>query len=362
MNNPSQNTATPSWLLGLLAFSLSLIIAAALAPSLGLVSYKQTDFVMLCVVASVFLSLPLVLMELALAKRAKSVPLQGMMQLTRDADAKTQWRISSWLGVVLMPLCAGGLLAFASQQVIQQQNLSLSPMIAVLILTVVAVALSMLPRMILLAVAAGAGLLAVVLGLGGDAQAWAWTAIEFKEWGKAVALVLVTTGLGFGVYWQLVVKNVAEREQLAPMALPIWLAQIVGLVAFSLLNLQNSMAVILLAVAGLALAGVLLNLTREQLLQRQVALPIQAVILLVPVLLWVLPITKVLFVIFILLALFNSLASSVFAGWIMKISHLRKSLQFSSEVSYNLWRVMVRIVVPLAVVLALISLILGLVG
>ena len=46
---------------------------------------------------------------------------------------------------------------------------------------------------------------------------------------------------------------------------------------------------------------------------------------------------------------------SVFAGWQMKISHLRKSLNFSNEAVYNLWRVAIRLVVPLALLLALVG-------
>ena len=46
---------------------------------------------------------------------------------------------------------------------------------------------------------------------------------------------------------------------------------------------------------------------------------------------------------------------AIFAGWIMKISHLRKAMNFSSEAIYNLWRIAVRIVLPLAIILALTS-------
>ncbi len=46
---------------------------------------------------------------------------------------------------------------------------------------------------------------------------------------------------------------------------------------------------------------------------------------------------------------------SVFAGWQMKISHLRKSLNFGNEAFYNLWRVAIRLIVPLALLLALIG-------
>ena len=39
----------------------------------------------------------------------------------------------------------------------------------------------------------------------------------------------------------------------------------------------------------------------------------------------------------------------------MKISHLRKAINFSSEAFYNIWRIAVRIILPLSIVLALVS-------
>ena len=45
----------------------------------------------------------------------------------------------------------------------------------------------------------------------------------------------------------------------------------------------------------------------------------------------------------------------LFVGWQMKISHLRKSLNFANEGFYNIWRIAIRIIVPLALVLALLG-------
>jgi SNF family Na+-dependent transporter len=42
-------------------------------------------------------------------------------------------------------------------------------------------------------------------------------------------------------------------------------------------------------------------------------------------------------------------ACPIFAGWAMKVSHARKELNLPSEAIYNVWRVAVRLVVPLAV-------------
>ncbi len=47
-----------------------------------------------------------------------------------------------------------------------------------------------------------------------------------------------------------------------------------------------------------------------------------------------------------LLGLLPLLVLAVFTGWVMKISHVRKALNFESEAVYNLWRVAVRLLVP----------------
>ena len=57
----------------------------------------------------------------------------------------------------------------------------------------------------------------------------------------------------------------------------------------------------------------------------------------------------------VMLSIISVLVLSVFVGWQMKISHLRKSLNFSSEINYNLWRVAIRIFVPLALLVAMVG-------
>ena len=39
----------------------------------------------------------------------------------------------------------------------------------------------------------------------------------------------------------------------------------------------------------------------------------------------------------------------------MKISHLRKSMNFSHEAFYNIWRIAVRVVLPVSIVLAIVA-------
>ena len=355
----------PIWITPVLAFCLSFLFSVTLAPSLGLVAYQQYDFLVLWLVTMLVLALPALYMEVGLAKRAKSAPLQGLMQLTRDADVSTKWRAVSWLAVVIVPLFAGAMLHYAnsavmSQLTLQSNTMGLNPSIAILVLAIVAVALSMLPRLILLAVSSLAVIAFIVLGMLAQQGTWQWTGVSFAEWAKVVTLTLVTGGLGLGVYWQSATQNVqassADKASSTPIVLPIWIAQAVGLLAMLWANQSATMTQsIVLLVGALSLSAYLLQLIRAQLIQRQIALPIQALILLIPILIWALPISNVLYPILIALGLVLCLAYAIFAGWLMKISHLRKSLNFKNEMSYNLWRILIRIVVPVSIVVAMIA-------
>ena len=354
-----------SWTTPILAFCLSLLFSVTLAPSLGLVAYQQYDFWLLWLVTMLILALPFTLLEIALAKRAKAAPLHAFLQLTRDADRSTHWRLIGWGALVFVPFLAGAMLNFSIQQAQNAFALDVHTSISLLVLAIVAFALSMLPRFILLiltviATLAFAGL-SLIQSTGGQ---WQWTGIEFAEWAKVVTLTLVTGGLGLGLYWQNAVQQVKQKQKLASVALPIWIAQAVGLGSVIFIaQIQSSIQVVLFLIATLSLSGLLLQFVREQALERQLPLVIQAVILLVPLLLWAIPNTSALFyALIIVYGLVLCLANTIFVGWLMKISHLRKSLNFSSEVIYNLWRVFIRIVAPLSIVVALIGWISAMVG
>ncbi len=101
-----------------------------------------------------------------------------------------------------------------------------------------------------------------------------------------------------------------------------------------------------------------IQFAREQLLQRQVAIVLQWAILLIALLVWAIPeIYSALNLVLMLWGLIICLIYAIFAGWIMKISHLRKSMNFSNELFYNLWRIAVRIVLPLSILLAMVAII-----
>ncbi|MEB6564537.1 MULTISPECIES: hypothetical protein [Acinetobacter] len=355
-----QDNAMSRWLSPLMAFGLSFIIIATLAPMTGIQVERQLDFWLLWLGTMVILALPITYLEIALAKRSKSTALQALSGLTRDADASPKWRIVGWLAVVFIPFLAGGLLSNAAQILNQYAVEGLASNIVLVILAVVALALSLLARQILLLCTAVAVVAALVLAnvFGTQLPAWQVTPIELGEWGSATVLALVASGLGMGLYWQTSLAQAQQQNAATSTVLPIWIAQLLAVVAFAFFAVQAQIPALALVVAAVAAAAVLLQLAREQLAQRQMAVAIQWIVLIAATLVWAVPaITSVFNFVLLLWGLVICLIYAIFAGWIMKISHLRKAMNFSSEALYNLWRIAVRVVLPISIVVAIFALI-----
>lgn len=353
------NSTGMSRLTGVLAgLVLVLLLAGWLLPVFMTGSLQQLDFWAVWLGCMLLLALPFTLLEVALAKRSKTSPLAALPVLTREADVQPVWRTIGWMAVVTGGLVSGGLLFNAGQTLqtlLPQSAVSASVPLFVLIAGAV---ISFAPRFITLPVAAIAALVAVAMNvLHSNIALWHWTGFSLKEWAGAVSLALVASGLGFGVYWQIAATQ--GRERASGWALPLWLAQLAGGVLFAIAQAQPTpVSQYALVVAGIATAAFLLSLLREQLAARQLGIVLQWAIPFAPVFVWMLPIVGVLKVVTLLLALLVCAAYAIFSGWMMKISHLRKALNFQQEGIYNLWRIAVRLVIPLAIVIALIGLVL----
>jgi len=353
-----QDYSMSRWLSPLMAFCLSFMIIAGLAPSLDIQIDRQIDFWILWLVSMLVLALPITYLEVALAKRSKTTALNALSSLTRDADASQSWRIVGWLAVIFIPFLAGGILSNISQSAVQIANLPIEGHLLFAGAAVVAFALSFAPRQILVGLITIGVLLSLILAqiFGTHLQAWHVTPVEFKEWGNATILALVATGLGLGLYWQPSLLNVQQNNEASKTALPIWIAQLVAVIAFGFFAASAQIPAYTLLFTAVISAALLLQLGKEQLAQRQVAILIQFVVLLVALFIWAIPNIAVLFnPLLMIWGLVICLIYSIFVGWIMKISHLRKAINFSSEAFYNIWRIAVRIVLPLSIVLALVS-------
>lgn len=350
-----QDNAMSKWLSPLMAFCLSFIIIATLAPITGIQIERQLDFWMLWLATMLILALPVCYLEIALAKRSKTTPLQALSSLTREADASQKWRIVGWLSVIFIPFLAGAMLNNASN-VLAVATLDLAPNLLLIGLAIVALALSLLPRQILLVITTIGVLASLILAnvMGTALPAWQVTPVEFSEWGNATVLALVASGLGMGLYWQSSLNTVRQQDIASKTVLPIWVAQLVAVIAFAFFAVQAQIPAFTLVTAIVAAAALMLQMAREQLQQRQLHPVVQWAIVAVVTLIWVIPNLSPIFnVVLLVWGLVICLIYALFAGWIMKISHLRKSMNFSSEAFYNLWRIAVRVVLPVGIILAI---------
>ena len=352
-----QDNAMSKWLSPLMAFCLSFLIIATLAPITGIQIDRQLDFWMLWLATMLILALPVCYLEIALAKRSKTTALQALSSLTREADSSQRWRIVGWLAVVFIPFLAGAMLNHASN-VVSIANLEVQQPAILAGLVIAALLLSLIPRLILVGITTIGVIASLVLAnvMGTALPEWQLTPVQFSEWGNATVLALVASGLGMGLYWQSSLAAVKQQDVATKTVLPIWIAQLLAVIAFGFFAVKAEVPAFALIAAIVAAAALMLQMAREQLQQRQINVIIQWVIVTVATLVWLIPnITPVFNNLLILWGLVISLIYALFAGWIMKISHLRKSMNFSSEAFYNIWRIAVRVVLPVSIVVAIIA-------
>lgn len=355
-----QDTTLSRWFAPVMAFCLSFVMITTLAPTVGIQIDRQLDFWLLWLGTMLLLALPIGYLEIALAKRSKTTALQALSTLTRDADASSRWRIVGWLAVIFVPFFAGSVLTTASQVVSQQLALDISNQIVFAIFAVVALGLSFIPRQYLIGLMTVGVIAAFALAnvMGTHLQAWHWTGVEFKEWGSATVLALVASGLGLGLYWQSSLASVQNQSTATTAVLPIWIAQLLAVIAFGFFSIQVQLPAFAWVFSALFTAALLIQFVKEQLAQRQLAIIVQWVIILAAIAAWAVPqVGQIFNTLLMVWGLVICLIYAVFAGWIMKISHLRKAMGFSNELFYNLWRIAVRLVLPLSIVIAIVAVI-----
>lgn len=360
-----------------IAVLLPLLLFRWFAPA----SIGEIDFWLLWLLAMVLVALPVVYAEIALAYRSVEGPLAGMQKLTRESDASPIWRSFGWLAALVSIVIAALIISGASTGILTAlTELNSAPDVpsfavaaGLMVITVLLSLLGVAPLPI------GLGLMVVglILGIANGVPniSFAMTDISLVEWARAVALALVSVGAGTGLYWfgqnlvskqtvtaveassQQAQSRAARDYRATKLVLPIWILQLlVGVVALFISGMSLPPIGQLLYWAGvLFVVSYLLHYSTQQ-LAHKFGLLVSLIITFVLALLLVVAIpTTWLVGILVIVSSIAVLLLSVFAGWQMKISHLRKSLNFSSEAFYNLWRVAIRLVVPLALLLALIG-------
>ena len=348
------------------------------------VSIGEIDFWLLWLLAMLLVSLPVVYAEIALAYRSAEAPLAGMQKLTREADVSTFWRSFGWLAALVSVLIAALVISGASTGILaaltELNSVPNVPSFAIAAgLMVIAVLLSLL-GVAPLPIGLGLMLIGLLLGVANGLPniAFAMTDVSLSEWARAVALALVSVGAGTGLYWfgqnliskqtvtavgtdnhnaQTILNSAAPAYRATKLVLPIWILQlVVGVVALFISGMAlPPIGQLSYWIGVVFVASYLLHYSSQQ-LAHKFGLLVSVVLTFVLALLLVVAIpTNWLVGILVIISSIAVLLLSVFAGWQMKISHLRKSLNFGNEAFYNLWRVAIRLIVPLALLLALIG-------
>lgn len=360
---------------------------------------SQMDFWLAWLVAMLLVSLPVLFAEIGLARRSGQSPLLAMPVLTRESDSSMAWRGYGWLAqltalslaaLVIASIGVHGQALFAMVGVVLP-TFVVGALLMAVVLMISVLGSGLIKPMLLLALLAVLATIGIHLADGFELTNMQMTAFSLAEWARAVALALLCFAVGGGVYWWELSQtnlNQAQRNQVNQSAqsqssasrqvLPILAVQVVvGLVAMVLVaskeatlsmtlmlmstdttlvqgaKMGSTLASGLLVMAGVSLAIALVSMTMIQVKERLGL--VKSMLMLLPALVLVVLPVYVLWGLTVMLSIISVLVLSVFVGWQMKISHLRKSLNFSSEINYNLWRVAIRIFVPLALLVAMVG-------
>lgn len=369
---------SPAWQRGGQLLALMLALSVIFIPATGF-SWP------LGLLGAVFVGLPLLLAEQAMAVRAKLPGIAGMQALTREADAARGWRFPAYAGLALS-LAVSAALALTSGLLLTQVVQTLwQPLVSTVGLT---------------ASAAPAGaalwpvltLLSLLIALGRSFRTvpmWLWLTVTLillallvlqmanhqtiplitdlsllaglPNTGTASASLLagaLVAGGGMGAAASL---RLYYGELKSAFALPAMIALFVVAV-FALHHDGWCVAAALLGVVvtqlGLSasLAPALAEARQRNLpaLAAPLAVIIPVTLLAEALWLWGDVGTLGLLVQLTAVALaLNLLVLSIYAGWIMKVSHLRKAVNLPSELTYNLLRIALRWLTPLTLLMAL---------
>ncbi|WP_227429804.1 hypothetical protein [Psychrobacter sp. I-STPA6b] len=336
----------------------------------------QIDFWILWLLAMVVVGLPVIFAEVGLAYRSHQSPFSGMQKLTREADASPMWRGFSWLSVWLSVLIASLSIVSLSQDLLASTELmglqinvpafalAVGLVVIVTLLSLLAEQLLLLGLVCIIAALLWAG---ISTGTDGLIPPFTMTETNLNEWASAVMMALVSVGAGTGLYWfskgreqELSVAQDTKNsiQYIASKAVfPIWVTQlIIGIFALIMSNVVlPPIALFIYGIGVVILSGYVIHYASSQLavkFGRWIGLLISFIITSIMVAVGPQSLLLTLLVISSFIAV---LILAIFSGWQMKISHMRKSLNFSSEATYNLWRVAIRLVVPLLVILGFVG-------
>lgn len=347
----------------------SIFVAIAMAGLWSLLQQQwQLQTAWQVMLGVLLVALPLNLAERVLAVRSGAALIVGMQKLTRDADAPRFWRAPAYLSVLLALVASAYLTLMGSVAATQLLQSSLHqqdglwhaelvlPVVAVLLLALAMLRhlghASMLWLFILMALLAVAAY--------SQQQQISMPLTAGVAWPSAAAISpllqgALLGGAGLLARWP---EQQAVPRQAPTLQFAMFLLAGLAIVAAMLNPLVSAITVLMAALLAIT---VLLSPLYQALRSRGMSTLASVVLMFALVQLlvegtwyffydeWL---TELLQVLAVAMAL-NAILVAIFVGWLMKISHARKALSLPNEWSYNLWRIAVRWVAPLTLLLAI---------
>lgn len=290
-------------------------------------------------------ALPAAFLESALVRRARQMPYPGIAQLTRDADARTAWRgLIPFSLVMLAALAALASAATVDFMPAEPEWLGLAAPWLLLALASVMVWAGV-EKLLGLGGLLAAGSIAVSLFLGESPMAFSLP--DARGWQHAAFLALLAGGSGIGLQAWLAQRRLTDAAAASAVVPFLGVQAVSGVLIFMAGDLRHQPAACAYVVPALFAVALMLHVLVQQLTGKGYARPaaLGAAVAVTGGLTF-LAMQPTFSTLVQLLGLLPLLGLSLFAGWIMKISHVRKALNLPSEGVYNLWRVAVRLVVP----------------
>lgn len=320
---------------------------------------QALSFALVWLLFMVIAGLPLAFVEAMIVRRGRALPLQGLAAVTRDSDASTIWRLLAPLSmIVLIGMIAIGVHHSTSGLVVTD-NTAIAAQAFPYLFVFLAMGFAWVGMRRLLAFV---GIL-VPAALAINALLAPHTGLLVlltpEQWQQAATAALVTNMSTLGLYAWLVMTRLVDTRATQTI-LPLWLTQtIVGMATIAAGTAQGNLSVIVYMLTAVFACALLAEVVAQQLQAKDVAKPVAiGVVMLAAAGATALTQFGLFTTVVTVLALVTMLGFSVFLGWVVKTSHVRKALNFNSEAIYNLWRVGVRLVAPITILWLLVSMVL----
>lgn len=342
------------------ALSAVALTTLTLATAWGLPNHSNSlSFAWVWLLFMAVTALPLSFIEAAIVRRTTHLPLQGLASITRDADAPTFWRLLAPLS--LLSLVA--MIAFAANRsahdFVMDSHNTFTAQAFPYLLVFLAMGFAwvgmkrLLPFVWILVPAV------LIFNVVSAGQLGTLALLTPEEWQQVATAAILANVSGLGVYAWLTTQHLAD-EQASRLVMPLWLTQtLVGLATILAGEAKGNVGVVVYMLTAVFACAVFAEVVARQLQDRKVAKPVALGLVMVSAVALTVAAEFVVFdMVLKVVSLLTVFGLSVLVGWVMKISHARKALNFSSEVIYNLWRVGVRIAAPAVIIWLLVGMVL----